>query len=251
MHTLRSHAPHRTNRFNRFSGHLLVVFASFSPLAPVSIAQAAINLGAASLPLRNVLIEVRQVQSGSDQRTQSQASGSLRIESKGEIGVDGRVQAQQRQRQHSDTATQQVLVLNGRSARIALGTRIPMRAVNTFVRNGVLVAVPGSVVFEVGTGFAATPRWNGSDPMELELAAVQSSSTGGGFSRNGANSANGTNGTLPTTQETVSVVSVPLGQWVTVAQSDTDTSGQSTALGGNAQWSGQGSSEVQVRLTLP
>ena len=227
---------------------LLALSACFSLFTPVCRAQAAINSIANSpLPLRNVLIEVRQIQNRDAQTTALQSSGTVHADSAGNLGVQGQIQARQGQQRQSDSAAQQVLVLNGRSARISLGSRTPMRVVQTFVRNGTLVAVPTTLIWEAGTGFTATPRWDGSNTVELELGAQQTNSS------NAMGSAAGGAGSLgrSTLQTTTSTLAVPLGTWVTVAKSDTDSDGQRNDLGGNARWATQATSEVQVRLTLP
>ncbi len=230
---------------------LLVFLVCFSLFTPVCRAQAAINSIANSpLPLRNVLIEVRQVQSRDAQTTALQSSGTVHADSAGNLGVQGQIQARQGQQRQSDNAVQQVLVLNGRSARINLGARTPMRVVQTFVRNGTLIAVPTTLVWESGTGFSATPRWNGSNTVELELGAQQTSASSAmGGSAGGMGSAG--NVGRPTFQTTTSTLAVSLGEWTTVAQSDTDSDGQRSDVGGNARWATQASSEVQVRLTVP
>ena len=194
-----------------------------------------------------MLIEVRQIQNRDAQTTALQSSGTVHADSAGNLGVQGQIQARQGQQRQSDNAVQQVLVLNGRSARINLGSRTPMRVVQTFVRNGTLVAVPTTLIWEAGTGFTATPRWDGSNTVELELGAQQTNSS------NAMGSAAGGAGSLgrSTLQTTTSTLAVPLGTWVTVAQSDTDSDGQRNDLGGNARWATQASSEVQVRLTVP
>ena len=196
-------------RAPQWRGLWIAIYASFTLVDPVCIAQTAINSIASPspLPLRNVLIEVRQIQHS--ERPSAAAQG-----------------------QQSDAATQQVLVLNGRSAHIGLITRTPMRVVQTWMRNGTLVVVPGTVLLDTTTGFTATPRWDGSDTMELEVAAAQTSSAG----RSSLHSS--------------SVVAVPLGTWVTLAQSATQEISQRTGTAGPPQWSEQADSEVQVRVTL-
>lgn len=238
-----THHRHRTT-----ATFLFVFLAFFSLLTPVSRAQQAANSIANSpLPLRNVLIEVRQVQSRDAQTSAVQSSGTLHADNTGNLGVHGQLQARQGQQRQSDNSAQQVLVLNGRSARVNLGARTPMRVVQTFVRNGALIAVPTTLIWEAGTGFTATPRWNGSNTVELELGAQQ---TSGSNAMGGAAGGTGSVG-RPTLQTTTSTLAVALGEWTTVAQSDTNSDSQRNDLGGNARWSTQATSEVQVRLTLP
>jgi hypothetical protein len=210
----------------------------------VCIAQPAIHSIANSpLTLRNVLIEVRQVQSSDTQNDALESSGALQINKTGDLSVQGQLHARQGQQRQFDSAVQQVLVLNGRSARIHLGSRTPMRVVQTIVRNGTLVAVPTTLVWEAGTGFNAIPRWDGSNIVELELGAQQASGSS-------AMKGSGADG-KPTFQMTTSTLAIALGTWVTVALSDTQSEGQRSDLSGNARWNAQANSEVQVRLTLP
>jgi hypothetical protein len=213
----------------------------FMLLALVEPAQAATDLIANNsvLPLRNVLIEVRQVQQTQTQNGGLQIGGAV-IAGRA-AGGQAHVQARQTQNQREGTTSQQVLVLNGRSARVAIGTQVPLRVLQTYVRNGSLVAVPGTLVLEAGTGFAATPRWDGSDLVELEISAAQTL---------GGTQAPLADATPAQTAQTRSLLAVPLDTWVTVAESDAQSHGSNQSLGGQAQWSEQASSAVQVRLTL-
>lgn len=220
-------------------------FMAWAALAPVVHAQTAINSGAtatptgATLPLRNLQIEVRQMQHDERQREGLEVRGSLRVDPNGQWSMPGGVaQAQSAQTRQSATAVQQVLVLNGRSAYIALRTSTPLRLMQTLVRNGVLVVTQGTVLLDAITGFTATPRWDGSDRVELELAAQQSPN--GSANRPGMN----------TSSQTTSVLALPLGEWITVAQSEQETSDDRTALGGAARQSATLGTELQVRLMV-
>jgi len=196
---------------------LIVGLLAFWLPALVVIAQTAINSGAnpSQLPLRNIQIEVRQMQRGGQERNGVQTSGSIELDNQGNSDVQLRLQLRDRQDQHSSTTQQRVLVLNGRSAAITLRSSTPFRLMQTQFRNGVPIQVPGIVLLDASTGFGATPRWDGSDVAELELSATQAAST-----------------------SSASTLMVPLGEWVTVAQSDQDSQNSRQA------------SELQVRLTL-
>jgi len=112
------------------------------------------------LPLRNLLIEVRQVQSEDGQ----QAVVDLQV---------GRVTGGLAQGRSSGTAVQQILILNGRPTRIAVQAQTPLRLLQSFVRNGQIVTTQGTVLIEAGTGFSALPRWDGGDVVEVELNTQQ------------------------------------------------------------------------------
>jgi hypothetical protein len=107
-------------------------------LAAVLHAQTAINSEAISnfsgstLPLHNLLIEVRQI-------SQNDAGGSsLSVQ-----GIQGTIQGNTRYRSQSANNRQQVLVRNGRPAAIALRNSVPLRLVQTAVHNGDMIIVPG------------------------------------------------------------------------------------------------------------
>ena len=222
----------------------LGIAGSFWTIAPVSIAQTAINSGAISdfggstLPLRNLLIEVRQVQSGDARQTELGSQGGVRLGTDGQVALQGELLARQRQTQQSTAAVQQVLVLNGRSADIALRSSTPLRLMQSFVRNGRVFVTQGVVFLQAGTGFAATPRWEGAEQVELTLSAQQALIPPGGTSSGATQS--GTSSTLV----------LPLGAWTSVAQSDSSGESSARSLVGNASTSEQRSMDVQVRITL-
>ncbi len=223
-------------------------FMPFVLLALMQPVQAATNLIANTtpLPLRNVLIEVRQVQQTQTHNGGAQVSGSVGMGR--EAWGQAQVQARQGQSQHTGTATQQVLVLNGRSARVAVATQVPLRVLQTYVRNGSVVAVPGTLILEAGTGFSATPRWDGSSVVELEISAAQTLESDHAL----GTGIMGTDDTPVASRsaQSHSLLAVPLDTWVTVAESDTQSGSTGSSLGGQAQWAEQASSAVQVRLTL-
>lgn len=203
------------------------------------IAQTAPDLIAQTnpLPLRNLQIEVRQVQHEDSQRAGLESHGGVRVNPDGSLAVAGQVRAQDTQARQSGTAVQQVLVLNGRSAHIALRTDTPVRLMQTFVRHGVLVFTQGTVLLQRGTGFTATPRWDGSDRVELEIAAQQAVNT--------------SSAGIPQPSSSMrSVLVLPLGEWMTVAQSEQQTTDARSGLAGTASKASQTSTDVQVRLTV-
>lgn len=209
------------------------------PLCLAAIAQPAPDLIAKTspLPLRNLQIEVRQVQHEDRQRAGLESHGGVRVNPDGSLAVTGQVRAQDTQARQSATAVQQVLVLNGRSAHIAVRTDTPLRLMQTFVRHGVLVFTQGTVLLQTGTGFLATPRWDGSDRVELEIAAQQAVNTSPAGIPQPSNSMR-------------SVLVLPLGEWMTVAQSEQQTTDARSGLAGTFSQASQTSTDVQVRLTV-
>jgi hypothetical protein len=211
--------------------------------APVSQAQSTVTIGgppqemvpgnpAPSLPLRNLQIEVRQIQQDDSSRERVDAAAAVRLQP-GQSGAAIGVGAQSNERRRSGSSQQLALVLNGRRTAIMLGNSVPLRVFQSRLRNGVLRAVPGTVWLEAGTGFDAIPRWDGGDMVDLELTAMQA------------------RGNSPTQTSAASTsVTVPLGEWVTVAESDQDLSNQQSGPGGYSRSSGQSQLKVQVRVSL-
>jgi hypothetical protein len=190
------------------------------------------------LPLRNLMIEVRQVQSSSRDTSGITGSGVVTLGSGGQSGINGQLQIQQRSQTQSGSTGQLALVLNGRSTRISLGSSVPFRVYQTYWRNGQRVLGQGTVLLEAGTGFSATPRWDGSDVVELEIGAQQ------------ALSALSQPGGLNPQASVGSTVIVPLGEWSTIAQSEQSSSSTDRGLGGTGNSASQSSVEMQVRVTV-
>jgi len=217
--------------------------ACFWPLARMATAQPAIESIATTtpLPLRNLLIEVRQVQSGSAQQSGLETGGGVRIGDDGQFSAQAQLMARQGQFQQGSTALQQVMVLNGRSTTIAVRSTQPLRLLQSFVRNGRVIVAQGVAFIEAGTGFMATPRWDGAELVELSIAAEQSTPPAGGTrSMPGASS----------TSSTQSVLVVPLGQWTAIAQSEFSGSNDVQSPNRSNASAMQSSTEVQVRITV-
>jgi hypothetical protein len=216
-----------------------LLFIAFLAIAPVLHAQTAINLEAVSsfsgstLPLRNLLIEVRQVSMNDASSTSASVQGAVQLKS-GASSMQGQVQSSTRQSSQSANSQQQVLVLNGRAASIALRNSVPLRLVQAVVHNGVMIIVPGVVMLEAGTGFSALPRWDGQGPVELAISAVQGQ---GRYQTQNAG--------------TATLVMVSLGEWVTVAQSDQQSISTAGTWSGSVDDRQTTGTLVQVRVTAP
>jgi hypothetical protein len=179
--------------------------------------------------MRNLLIEVRQLQSGDGQQ----------------MGVDllsGRVNGALSQGRRSGTATQQILVLNGRPARIAVQTQTPLRLLQSLVRNGQVITTQGTVLIEAGTGFSALPRWDGGNSVAVELNTQQALRPL--FAPAGPAPA------VATQSQAGSDMLLPLGEWVTVAESDQSLQSNQQTLRGAQTQSGTLRTEVQLRVSV-
>jgi hypothetical protein len=179
--------------------------------------------------MRNLLIEVRQVQ-GED--------GQL-----SDVGVQGgQLTGALSQGRNSATTVQQILSLNGRPARITVQTQTPLRLLQSFVRNGQIITTQGTALIEAGTGFSALPRWEGGDVVEVELQAQQALRPL--FPQTGAM------GTLPAQSSTGSSVVLTLGEWMTVAESEQTRQGHQNTLKGAQMQGSTSRTQVQLRIQL-
>lgn len=213
----------------------------FMPLALSGYAQTAINSGAnnsaqgnitSTLPLRNLSIEVRQINQTSAEQSGISARGNIRLRPNAS-SANADVNARQDQQSSNTNTLQQVLVLNGQRVAVGLRNSVPLRLVQAVIQNGVLVIVPGTVLLESGTGFDAIARWEGGDLVELELDASQGKGT-----------------MMSPTASTATSLMVPVGEWITVAHSDSQGSGNQSAIASSGRWSSQALVQVQLRVTV-
>ncbi len=189
----------------------------------------------APLPLRNLLIEVRQDDGRSSSSERAAADVNARLQP-GRSEVNVAIEARRRESTHSGSAQQQVLVLNGRPTAISLGSAVPLRLRQFIVQNGVRRSVPGTVWVQAGTGFMATPVWEGGDTVYLELAATQGRQP------------------LGPGASTSTTLLLPLDEWTTIADSEDaqDQRQNAAGLGGGGRdtRSSSQSLRVQVRVSV-
>ncbi|QDL53066.1 hypothetical protein [Rhodoferax aquaticus] len=190
------------------------------------------------MPLKNLLVEVRQVQSSQGQGTDVRGGLAVGVGSNGSVDMQGRIGAQSSQSQQSARVLQQALVLNGRSANINLGRSLPLRLLQTVKLQGVWRTVESAVFLDANTGFAASPRWDGGDGVELVLSAQQTATqVSGSQVVNGTSSASST-------------VLLPLGEWFTVAHSEQQINANTQGLTGLSNQAGAVDTDLQVRITV-
>lgn len=197
-------------------------------------AQPSVVMEPPPLPLRNVLIEVRQDDGQSSERERLGAELNARVQP-GRTEAEIRIDAQGRRTERSSRSTQQVTVLNGRSAAIVLGNSLPLRLRQVVTRNGVRRLVPGTVWLEAGTGFSATPIWEGNDTVYLQLAATQ-----------------GRQALMGNTSGVSTTLLLPLDEWTTVAESEDlqDQQQGALGLGGGAQEQRSDGRRLRIQVRL-
>lgn len=210
-----------THRFNRFS--------------PAHNQQAPINN---TLPLRNLRVEVRQTGSTATANTNYGANARIILQpgnSRGNIGLHG----SDNTGKNSKQSAQQALVLNGRRVRFTTGNTQALRVIQTVYtrHNGVAIA-PSTVFIQRNTGFYARPEWYGGQNAEVEITAMLDRSDPYRVRKLEKETA-----TASTT------VSLPLHQWVTIAEAhDTQADQQSGTLHSNRRQHTD-SMKIQMRIT--
>ncbi len=214
--------------------HRVLLLALLALLALPALLQAQ-PAGVEPLPLRNLLIEVRQDDGRSDSRGRVAGDVNARVQpgrSELELGIEAR----RRDSASSGRAQQQLLVLNGRPAAIALGLSVPVRLRQLLTQGGIRRSVPGTVWLQTGTGFTATPVWEGGDTVYLELSATQGRQP------------------LAPQASTSSTVLLPLDEWTTIADSEDvqDQRQNAAGLGGGGRDTRSSSQtlRVQARVSL-
>jgi len=175
------------------------------------------------------------VRGGSQVQGMVGAQGGVLLQP-GHSGATVNITAQNSQRSEARDLVQRVLVLNGRPVAINLGNTTPLRLTQAFVQNGVLRYAGSTVLIDTNSGFSARPVWRGSSSVELELAAVQSRP--------------GTAGAMPSSSSASTSLALPLGEWVTMAQSDDAATANSSGLAGAGQTSGREALTVEVRVSV-
>lgn len=192
----------------------------------------------APLPLRNLLVEVRQGEASTLAQRSAGIDGA-RIEMGGAGGsrgsVDGTLDA--RSRSSSGQGTQQLLVLNGGSAALNIGTSTPLQWLSWVWTPSGPRQVGSSSSVDTGRSVQVRPSWTGGDaPVMVELRSASAA-----FGQRGAvEQANA-----------LSTLAVPLGQWITVASGDSSGSQRDRGLLSAGDSSSTRGFVVELRVTAP
>lgn len=198
------------------------------------------------LPMRNLLVEVRQVAEGTaDTQRSGVTSGQVVIGTGGVTGQTG-VEWRTARRDESSGTTQQVRVLNGGVAGVRVAAQTPWQFVQVALGPQGPVVMLGTAWIETATGFRVLPRWpGGGEPVTVELSAESASAPQGA-------SGTGPTGLPASSQGTMlSTLQMPLGEWVTVARSRDDrrVDTRGTLSSGSAEVRAE--RVLQMRVTAP
>ena len=184
------------------------------------------------LPLRNLLVELRQSDASAVQRERAAAGGSVVIGSDGHVSGGVGIGAQLRSRDAAGDSVQQVRVLNGGRAGVRLARAVPLEFVQIVWTPQGAQVLPSTVWTETGRGFVVQPRWpGGAAPVTVEVSAE-----GGGSAERA---------------QVLTTVQLPLGEWVTIASSAAGTSERRSGGWATHEVERSGSLVVQMRVTAP
>jgi hypothetical protein len=224
----------------------------FLACAGLIAATAGASAAGPPLPQRNLAVEARIVDSAAVER-QALSGASVTIGTGGSTQVAGGVSVRVGTDTQRGDSVQRVLVLNGGRATIRLSQWLPLRSTE-WVWAGAGRGVGGSTVWvDVGQGLVVRPSWPGGNQPARAEVAVESASRVEGRSTLGAADAGAPRLAVSTE------LSMPLGEWVSVAQLFDDSS---SAAGGAAIGGGNGGVvtstrslrrelNVQLRVTAP
>jgi hypothetical protein len=193
---------------------------------------------AAPLPAVNLRAEVRWVDASQVQRDSVGGAGSVTVGTGGSVSADAQVTLRATSREAEGQTLQQVLVLNGGSAQVRLSQAVPLQWVEAVQGPRRSAGVLRQTWVEVTAGVVLRPRWpGGAAPVDLEVVAE--APIGGAETANPGREVIGTR------------VLVPLGEWFTLARSDTQraVSERGTLSTRDIERSAQ--RELQVRISRP
>ena len=193
----------------------------------------------AGLPMRNLLIELRQTDemSGSGQST-GVSGGTVAVGTDGQISGNVGIGAQARSRNVSRDAVQQLRVLNGGQGSISLARSMPLQFLHVVWSPQGARVMPATLWTDTGRGFAVRPRWPGGQaPVTVELTA-ESGSLGAG-------------GPGALSQTLLTTVQLPLGEWVTIANTDSSASDRRSGVLGTGDAERIRRQVMQMRVSVP
>lgn len=206
---------------------------------------------AQSLPLRNLLVEVRQGEAAVLEA--SGAAGSVGVVARdGRVDVRAGVAVDSRTLRREGEAVQQMLVINGGRASLRVGAQVPMHWVQWAMTTEGPVAWLGGELVDTGRRVVVQPRWPGGGAA----VTVEVQSESGALSGGGAPTRYAPDG-LPLPEGSVertgvlTTLQLPLGEWVTVARSGEQQGHSVRGQLSTQSMAGAHQQVLQMRVTAP
>ncbi|WP_197047118.1 hypothetical protein [Paucibacter sp. KBW04] len=205
-------------------------------------------------PRRNLWVEIRWVDSSlSNAALSGVREGAVVLGTTGSVSPRGGVALSTRRESSSQQQQQQrLLVLNGSTARVRLSEQVPVQWVDYGVQvdaGAKVLAVPRSGSVEMLSEFSVTPQWPGErQPVRVSLQVQQGrapAAEGAGVPVNPATHPQASQST-----QVQSTVSLPLGEWLTIARSGLRAEAQERGTLSSRDAEGRASRELQIRIEL-
>ena len=146
--------------------------------SPANIEELRRALEAVDTRARSLMIQVRQGGSAQEDDTRVGVDGRVVIRN-GDLGVDGRAQADSRSTRSSGQVLQRIQTVEDGQAWIYLGKSVPLPMTQVIVGPGGSVATRGTQYVDVGSGFAVRPQLIG-DQVVLNITPQNQNLSGSG-----------------------------------------------------------------------
>lgn len=227
----------------------------------------------AQLPARNLLVSWRVVSSVDAQQSGAGLrQGGLVIDSRRGVSGQAGVELSTRQLARDQQSHQQILVLNGRKARLDLRQQRPITQWQWVAQLGTGASgstgggwgsgtsgaqqvgqqgvqpqvglVAQTLWVDAGQGLTATPRWSGGRTATVELEAEAPAQPDRPFTQDAQ-------GTPPPRLLVQTALSVPLGEWVPVAQTNQQEQVQRRGMLSTEGASSDEQAVLEIRVSLP
>ena len=217
----------------------------------------------AQLPARNLLVSWRVVSSADVTRERAGVrQGGLVIDSRRGVSGQAGVELSTRQLERDQQTHQQILVLNGRKARLDLREQRPITQWQWVAQLGTggqgsgnaggggqgvqpqVGLVAQTLWVDSGQGLSATPRWSGGKAATVELEAESPAQPGRPFSQDAQ-------GAPPARLVAQTTLNVPLGEWVAVAQTHRQEEVQRRGMLSTQSISADEQAVLEIRVSLP
>lgn len=222
-------------------------------LAPVALLFPAARVRSAErLPLRNLLVEVRQGDESQLSVEGGLEHGAVVVGPNGEVSARGGVTFEARGRNDARSTAQQVSVLNGGRATVRIGNSVPMQWLQWgWTPDGPAVIAETALV-ETGRGFTVQPRWPGGNAaVTVEVSTEATDRASGGLpSRHAPDGQPLPEGSLQQAG-VLSTLQLPLGEWVTVARAGDSQSTSQRGVVSTREVQRDRRFVLQMRVTAP
>jgi hypothetical protein len=216
------------------------------------------------LPQRNLVIEWRQID-----ELQSAANSATRLSTVtsthgGQVGVSAGVVVSTQHHNANNAVGQQLRVLNGGRTVLRLNQSVPVvwvQAVQADFQspggyhqanraNGGAAVVQGLTWLDAGRQITFHPRWPGGE--QAAVVDVQVDSAQLERDRPSADALNsGASLPVQTRRQTATTVLAPLGQWVTIARTGSETTTEQTGVVSTQSATSQQRQLMQIRVIVP